>query len=157
MTTPSPPSDAPRGDGRAVDPARACAERSAVGSVQASTAPTPASPAGAMKPVRIALAISSVFVRAANFAFSFWTWKRTVDSRDEQAVADLVVGEALGGELEHALLLRGRRDAGHPVGDQRVQLLDDLRSGGRARGASPPSTTRSIAASSSGSPAALVT
>ena len=45
-----------------------------------STCEIPSSSAGAMKPVRIAFAINSVFVRAENFSFSFCTWKRTVDS-----------------------------------------------------------------------------
>ena len=38
------------------------------------------SEAGEIIPVRIDFAISSVLVCAPTFSFSFWMWKRTVDS-----------------------------------------------------------------------------
>ena len=117
---------------------------------------TPASPAGAMNPVRIALAISSVFVRATNLRLELLDVEADGGLRDEQPRADLLVGEALGGELEHPLLLRRRR---RPPSAPRPARGAGARSAARRPrpGTASPAITRSIVRISSGRPAALVT
>ena len=86
-----------------------------------------------MKPVRIAFAINSVFVRARELLLQLLHVEAHGRLGDEEPLADLTVGHPLGGEFEHRFLARGRDRVVHPRGDHRVELLDDL-GGGRAVG-----------------------
>src|SRR4051794_16394547 len=147
--------DAASGGGERVEVELAPVDRLDRGDRHCSTG-MPASPAGAMNPVRMALAISSVLVRATNFALSFWMWKRTVDSEmnSREPISSLVKPWAASSSTRSCC----------GVGVDSLMRLETSACSWRticgptvASTATSPWLTRSIVAISSGSPAALVT